>query len=314
MQKAIDTLSSSYQSSLAAQQSSVQAMTNATSVSLIGKDVRIKQTDVTYSGLAGESDPIQVNLGNNDSATVQILDASGTVMKTLQATDKNSQNAATVTWDGSTDQGSAAAAGSYTINVVGSDTDTSLYAFVENTVQGVSFSAKGATLQIDGQEMPVSNVMSVTGAADSGASMSSISPSTAIGLLGKTVRVMENSISFGAANGENHQIKVNANAMSPVTVSILDDQGNTIDVINGTADQNGTASFSWSGQTTNGSYAPAGAYTVQIQGQNDNPSLYAFDEGVVNGVGTLNGLTQLTINGQTVPASSIIDITTSTAG
>jgi hypothetical protein len=53
---------------------------------------------------------------------------------------------------------------------------------------------------------------------------------------------------------------------------------------------------------------------VQIQGQNDNPSLYAFDEGVVNGVGTLNGLTQLTINGQTVPASSIIDITTSTAG
>jgi hypothetical protein len=53
---------------------------------------------------------------------------------------------------------------------------------------------------------------------------------------------------------------------------------------------------------------------VQIAGQDVNPSLYAFDEGTVDGVSTLNGVTQLTINGQTVPVSSIIDITAATAG
>ena len=141
MEKAIDNLSTSYQSSLTAQQNVVMSMTNATAVSLIGKDVRVKQDSVTYSGLAGENDPIQVNLGSNDSATVQILDDSGNVVKTLQAGDKDSQNAATVAWDGSTDAGGTADAGTYKINVVGSDTDSSLYAFVENTVQGVGFSS-----------------------------------------------------------------------------------------------------------------------------------------------------------------------------
>src|SRR5271157_3830998 len=130
METAIDNLSTSYQSSLTAQQNVVMSMTNATAVSLIGKDVTVKQSTVTYSGLAGENDPIQVNLGSNDSATVQILDDSGNVVKTLQAGDKDSQNAATVAWDGGTDAGGTAAAGTYSINVVGSDTDPSLYAFV----------------------------------------------------------------------------------------------------------------------------------------------------------------------------------------
>ena len=141
-----------------------------------------------------------------------------------------------------------------------------------------------------------------------------MSPSTAIGLLGKTVRVQDNSITYGAEDGENHQISVNANADAPVTISILDGEGNVIDTMNGTADDNGTASFSWSGQTTSGAYAPAGTYTVQIEGQDTDPSLYAFDEGTVDGVSTLNGVTQLTVNGQTVPVSSIIDITTNSAG
>ena len=281
MQKAVDTLSSSFQSSLTAQQNSVQAMTNATAVSLIGKDVRVKQTDVTYSGAAGEEDPIQVNLGSNASATLQILDASGNVVKTLQASDKNSLNAATVTWDGSTDKGAMAAPGDYKINIVGSDADPSLYAFVENTVQGVGFSSTGSTLQIGGQELSVSDVMNVsaTGGDDAGSSMASISASTAIGLLGKTVRVEDNTINFSAQDGESHTINVNATASQPVSISILDDQGNTVNQMNAAADDTGTASFSSSGQTTNGSYAPAGNYTVQIQGQETNPSLYAFNQG-----------------------------------
>jgi flagellar basal-body rod modification protein FlgD len=314
MEKAIDDLSSSYKSSLTAQQNVVTSMTNATAVSLIGKEVRVKQEDVTYSGLADENDQIRINLGNNDAADVQILDDKGAVVKTLHTGEKDGQNSATVDWDGSTDAGGYADAGTYKINVVGSDTDSSLYAFVDNVVQGVGFSSAGASLQVDGKEMSVSDVMNVSPTDDTASSMATISPSTAIGLIGKTVRVQDDSITYGAKNGESRQIKVNANALEPVTISILDDQGNVVDTMNGSADDNGTASFSWSGQTTSGGYAPAGTYTVRIEGQDTNPSLYAFDEGTVDGVSTLNGATQITVDGQIVPVSSIIDITAPSAG
>jgi flagellar hook assembly protein FlgD len=313
MEKAITDLSASYRSSLTAQQASVVSMTNATAVSLIGKNVRIKQEDVTYSGLANESDKIRVNLGNNDSADVQILDDKGNVLKTLHASGKDSRNSALVTWDGTTDAGGYAGAGTYKINVVGSDADPSLYAFVEDIVQGVGFSSSGASLEVGGKEMSVSDVMNVT-PDDAASSVGSLSASTAIGLIGKTIRVLQGSITYGAKDGESHQIKVNANASEPVSISILDGNGNVIDTMTGTADDNGTASFLWSGQTTSGGYAPAGAYTVQIAGQDTNPSLYAFDEGTVDGVNTLNGVTQLRMNGQIVPLSSIIDISTNSAG
>jgi Flagellar hook capping protein len=313
MEKAITNLSTSYQDSLKAQQASVISMTNATAVSLIGKSVRIKQEDVTYSGLSDEKDTIRVNLGNTYSADVQILDDKGNVIKTLTASGKDSQNSATVAWDGTTDQGGYAGAGTYKINVVGSDTDASLYAFVEDVVQGVGFSASGATLQVDGKEMSVSDVMNVT-SDDAASAVGSISASTAIGLIGKIIRVLQSSITYGAKDGESHQIKVNATALTPVTISILDGDGNVIDTMSGTADENGTASFSWSGQTTSGGYAPAGAYTVKVAGQDTNPSLYAFNEGTVDGVNTLNGVTQLRMNGQTIPLSSIIDISTNSAG
>jgi flagellar basal-body rod modification protein FlgD len=313
MQKAIDDLSASYKTSLSAQQNVVTSMTNATAVSLIGKEVRVQQKDLTYSGIADGNDQIRVNLGNNSSADVQILDSKGTLVKTLHTGDKDSRNSALAAWDGTTDAGGYAGAGTYKINVVDSDKDPSLYAFVNNVVQGVSFSSTGASLEVDGKEMSVADVMNVA-AEDAASSVGSISASTAIGLIGKTVRVLESSVTYGAKNGESHQIKVNANVSAPVSISILDDQGNVIDTMNAIADANGTASFSWSGQTTNGGYAPSGTYIVQVRGQDKNPSLYAFDEGIVDGVNTLNGVTQLRMNGQTVPLSAIIDISSKTAG
>ena len=307
MEKAITDLSTSYQSSLKAQQASVISMTNATAVSLIGKNVRIKQEDVTFSGLTDENDTIRVNLGNNASADVQILDDKGNVIKTLRTSGKDGQNSATVAWDGATDAGGYAGAGTYKINVVGSDTDSSLYAYVEDVVQGVGFSASGASLKVGGKEMSVADVMNVSPDAAASA-MGAISSSTAIGLIGKTIRVLDNTITYGSKDGESHQIKVNANASAPVGISILDDQGNVVAGMKGIADKNGTATFSWTGEATSGGYAPAGKYTVRIAGQENNPSLYSFDEGTVDGVNTLNGVTQLRMNGQIVPLSSIIDI------
>jgi flagellar basal-body rod modification protein FlgD len=307
MQKAIKEMNTSFQGSVSAQQSSAQSMTNATSVSLIGKTVRVKESELTYSGAAGETMTIRVNLGNNSKADVQILDGSGNVVKTLSATDKDATNAATVTWDGKNEDGTYAQAGTYTITIVGQDSDASLYAFEEDVVQGVSFSGSGAKLKIAGKEMSVSNVMDVAKEATT-SGLGSLSQSSAIELIGKTVRVKQNSITYWAKDGEEHVIKVNAEKNASVTASIVDSEGSTVAVFNGTADANGYAEFSWNGQSTDGKFVDPGIYTVKIDGEENNTSLYCYDEGTVDGVSTSGSASKIRMNGNEISIADIIDI------
>jgi flagellar hook assembly protein FlgD len=132
-----------------------------------------------------------VNLGNNTGADVQILDSNGNVVKTLHTATKDAQNSSTVTWDGSTDQGSTALAGTYKINIVGQDTDSSLYAFMQDTVTGVRFTDSGVMLKIGGRELAASDVTDVAMDSASQSGFDSTSGSSAIGLLGKTVRARQ---------------------------------------------------------------------------------------------------------------------------
>jgi len=307
MSKAIENLDTSFKGTVDAQQSSAQSMVNATSVSLIGKKVTVRQDTVDWSGIAGKTETIRVHLGNNAGAQVQIFDDKGNIVKTLQTGDKDAQNASTVPWDGTADAGGYAPAGTYTIKIVGQDNDTSLYAFVEDTVQGVRFSSNGAKLEIGGKELTVANVMNVQ-PEDQTTGFDSISPSTAIGLIGKKVRVLQPTITFGNKNMENAQIKVNAEKLSPVTVSITDSSGETVATLNGQADENGTATLFWNGETLSGAYAEAGTYTVNVSGAKNNPSLYSFSEGTIDGISTTGAATQLRMNGTTIPLSRILDI------
>jgi flagellar basal-body rod modification protein FlgD len=308
MQKSINDMSASFKGSVSAQQSSAQSMVNATSVSLIGKKVTVKQDNVDWSGAAGQTEDIRVHLGNNDSAQVEILDDKGNILKTLQTSGKDAQNSSTVTWDGTTDAGSYAPAGTYAITIAGQDKDPSLYAFVEDTVQGVQFSSNGAKLEVGGKELTVANVMDVA-PDDQTSNFGSISPSAAIELLGKKVRVSQPTITFGGKNMETVQIKVNASKSSLVGINIADAQGVIVARLKGTADATGTATFLWNGETNTGAYADPGTYSVKIDGSATNPSLYSFSEGIVDGIGaSSDGVTQLRMNGQTVSLSRIIDI------
>jgi len=310
MQSSIASLDTDFKSTVTAQQGSAQSMVNATAVSLIGKNVTVKQDTVDWSGITSSTQSIRVHLGNNDSGTVQILDDKGTVIKTLQTGAKDAQNSSTVTWNGTTDAGGYAQAGTYAINVVGQDSDSSLYAFVNDTVQGVSFSSTGAKLAIGGKELTVANVMDV--APDSTTTgFDSLSPSTAIGLIGKKVRVTQPTVTFSNKNLETEQIKVNATPYSSVSVSLTDNSGETVATLTGAADADGTATLTWNGETTAGNYADTGTYTVQVAGSTTNSSLYAFSEGTIDGISTSGGSTQLRMNGTTVPLSRILDISSS---
>ena len=309
MQQAMEDLDTSFKGTVTAQQSSAQSMVNATAVSLIGKKVTVKQDTVDWSGDPTQPQSIRINVGNNASATCQLLDDQGNVVKTLQTSGKDAQNSSTVTWDGTTDAGGYAPAGTYTIKIVGQDKDSSLFAFVADTVQGVRFDSAGAKLEIGGKEMTVANVMDVE-PDDQASGFGSISPSSAVALLGKKVRVYQPTVQYGNRDNENEQIKVNAAASSAVTVSLVDASGNSVATLTGIADSSGVATLLWNGQTTSGAYADAGQYTVNVAGSDTNPSLYSFSEGTVDGISTTGATTQLRMNGENIALSRIIDIAT----
>ena len=170
VESAIEALNTSFKDSLAAQKQSADSMVGSAAISLIGKDVRVQQKNLAWSATPGDEVSIPISLGNNSGASVQIIDSSGAVVKTLAATGKDSNNTVVVKWDGSTDSGQAAPAGAYTVNVVGSDTDSSLYAFSEGTVEGVSNLTNGAQVRIGGLNFSVADIVDVSDATSTSGS------------------------------------------------------------------------------------------------------------------------------------------------
>jgi flagellar basal-body rod modification protein FlgD len=308
IQSDLEALGTEFKDNVTAQQNSATSMNNASSVSLIGKQVRIKETNVLWDATAGATIPITVNLGNNSSAAVQILDANGNVVRTLNTTTKDAQNSSTVTWDGTTDQGTIAPAGTYTVNIVGQDTDSSLYAFLQDTVTGVRFTDSGVMLKIGGRELAASDVTDVAMDSNGSSGFDSISSSNAVALLGKSVRVKQSTVTYNQVDGENDRFKVNASPNNTVQVGITDASGNLVAAFSVQADANGVATVDWNGQKYDGSFVNKGNYNIVIDGEENNPTLYAFTDGTVDGISNLGGLVQLKVGGQNVLLSNVVDI------
>ncbi len=308
IQSDLEALGTEFKDNVTAQQNSATSMNNASSVSLIGKQVRIKETNVLWDATAGATIPITVNLGNNSAAAVQILDADGNVVRTLNTTTKDAQNSSTVTWDGTTDQGTIAPAGTYTVNIVGQDTDSSLYAFIQDIVTGVRFTDSGVMLKIGGRELPASDVSDVAMDSNGSSGFDSISSSNAVALLGTTVRVKQSTVTYNQVDGENDRFKVNASPNNTVQVGITDASGNLVAAFSVQADANGVATVDWNGQKYDGSFVNKGTYNIVIDGEENNPALYAYAEGTVDGISNLGGLVQLKVGGQNVLLSNVVDI------
>lgn len=312
IEKAISNLNESFSQSLEAQGYSAQSITNASAVSLIGKEVRILRTEVEWSVSSAESVPIRINLGNNAEATVEIRDEEGNVIKTISTTEKNSDGSAEVLWDGTTDDGALAESGTYQIYVQGQDADTSLYAFVQDTVEGVRFSGQGPLVKIAGIEMAISNILDVSPSAES-SGFGGISAGSAVGLIGKTVRVMDDEISFvnkgKDTTATDREITASIGSLPGATLEIVDSSGNVVYSEWQNARDDGTAVFTWDGRDDESfDFVPSGTYTLRLKGVSDDDNAYIYSEGVVDGVSNLASGAQIRVNGKTVDLASIVDI------
>lgn len=162
IEKAISNLGSSFGESVSAQNYSAQSITNASAISMIGKEVRLRETKVSFFGKTDETVPIRVHLGEQERAVVRLLDQDGNTIRTLEAEGKDAENSAMLEWDGLRDDGERAKVGVYRIEIEGQDTDSALYAFVQDTVQGVRFTAEGPVIKAGGKELSIGNVMDVS--------------------------------------------------------------------------------------------------------------------------------------------------------
>ena len=308
VEKAINKLDESFQNTVAAQQYSAQSMNNTSAISLIGKEVRLRRTMLDWLGKAGEVETVNVHLGNNYSANIEILNGEGEEVRTLEATGKDSENSASVIWDGTTDTGESAPAGTYTIHISGEEEQPELYAFVQDVVDGVRFSTEGALVKIGGSELSIGNVLDVSSGGENSGAGGSLAPSTAVSLLGKQVRVRQTVVQYHQAASEHIAINVAAGNRLYIQVSLTDKSGDVVYTVSVPVDEDGVARFSWNGIKTDGTYADQGSYRITIAGEKTDPTLYAFQEGVVSGITNLNGDARLRVGNQTVGLSSIIDI------
>ena len=307
IQTAIEGLKDAFGGTVDAQKYSAQSVSNASAVSLIGKQVRLRSTDVFARGTAGENIPIQVHLGNAQSAEVRLLDSDGNVVKTFVATGKDAENSVTLNWDGVGDNGKHVQAGTLAVQIQGSDTDPGLYAFVQDQVQGVRFSSEGALIKVGGRELSVGNVMDVS-IGDGAQGTGSLSSQSAIELLGKQVRMRQISMYFGARAGEDVSMQVSTGDNSKVTARIYDSTGELVRSITVPA-QNGEATLVWDGRKMDGStFVKAGSYRVEFDEAADNPSVYGYVDGTVDGISTADGATKLRMDGKLLALGDIIDI------
>ena len=133
------------------------------SANLIGKTVMVPGSAVSVSG--GVPGQIGVDIPSTaDSVTVQVLDASGNVVRTI---DMKGQTAGVkdIAWDGRNDQGNAVADGDYSFKVAATANgkDVKPVSLVYGKVQAISGDSSGVLVDIgNGQTASVDDVRRIS--------------------------------------------------------------------------------------------------------------------------------------------------------
>jgi flagellar hook assembly protein FlgD len=266
----------------------------------------MRQVTVSYDGSADAQIPISVHIGGKTTGVLNIKNGEGELINSFELGGKDAQNSVTVYWDGTDIRGQKVKAGNYLLEVEGEENDSSLYPYVQAVVEGVRFTADGVLVKIDGREISVGEVLDVSMGEEG-----TLTQSSALSLIGKTVRAREDKVTHSQSAETEHAITVNASANAAVTVEMKNAAGKVVATVRGTADASGKAELHWDGRDEDGAVAASGDYTIHVVGSDKNPSLFPYVEGVVDGLMSLGGGNfKLKVNGKEVLVSDIIDVTT----
>ena len=146
-----------------------QAISNSLATTMIGKEVKAGISTLTFDG-KGDARLGYTLSGAATSVTVKIYDSSGKLVRTMAGTGTASGDN-TMTWDGTNDQGAALPAGSYGFEVIAQDANgASVRAtpFITGAITGVRFRSDGTYFVVNGQEVPLSEIMEISGGGRNG--------------------------------------------------------------------------------------------------------------------------------------------------
>jgi flagellar basal-body rod modification protein FlgD len=146
-----------------------QSINNTLAANLIGKDVKVTASDVTYGGQS--STTIGYNLPNNAAdVTLTITNSAGAVVRTMNGLSRTSGDNQ-LSWDFTDNNGSKLPEGTYTFSVDATDakgTSMSTNLFKLGTIQAVNYTSSGTTFTIDGSTYNLSDVLGIINSTTSG--------------------------------------------------------------------------------------------------------------------------------------------------
>ncbi|MDB5048727.1 MAG: flgD [Fibrobacteres bacterium] len=138
-------------------------------------------------------------------------------------------------------------------------------------------------------------------------SASTISNSSATGLIGKTVRVSASDVIYDPASTTPIKINVHSEAGDGSVLTILDKDQNIVNAL--PLQAAGESTVEWNGQKLDGSKAPAGAYTLKVTSPDGSKDTgYTFFENKVTGISFAKTGTKLEINGQSVGFEQVLHV------
>ncbi|HEV7135707.1 MAG TPA: FlgD immunoglobulin-like domain containing protein [Steroidobacteraceae bacterium] len=151
------------ESSMGNLSSTMQSSQLLTGTSLIGRHVLAAGTNAALSAGGSVSGAVPAPSGA-DSVTIQVTDSTGALVKTMEVP-PSSSGLTNFTWDGTTNSGAAAPAGTYKFSAAATTggTQTSLSPFLASTVNSVTIDPTTQTLYLNTSSgtLSLSNVVQV---------------------------------------------------------------------------------------------------------------------------------------------------------
>jgi len=303
--ESMESLKNSFESSLNIQNNSAMSMTNSTAVTLIGKEVRLRQQTFDWLG-SGEAE-FDISLGEHRSVTASVLDENGEIVKEFTIDQKDATNAGKFKWDGTNVNGMPVDPGEYTLHVNGQEDDPSLYCFVEDTVDGVRYGASGPVVKVSGNELPIGNILEVNTvvAKSSTSGALDMTMGQALSLVGKDVKYSDNGTTFATQAEGVREYNIDFAGSSTARVVVRDSEGNIAfqyDVRD--EDGNGVETLDIPMGDINGT---GGKYSVSIE---KNSNAFFYKEGPISGVVPSGYGIKLKVDGMEISSKDILEVST----
>ena len=158
-------ISSLLQEQITSNQSLTQTMTNTALPGMLGKQAKVEVDSATFDG----TNPVKLeyNLARAASTgTLYVLDGNGNTVKSIELTkDKLSSGSTTYNWDGKTNSGNTASAGTYYLSLSANDSSGSSVTskfYTSGNISAVRFKSEGTVIVVNGKEISLDKLVDIS--------------------------------------------------------------------------------------------------------------------------------------------------------